>query len=409
MFGWLSKRKTQCVPAVAPTPPVLEPVLAPSETKRIQGNAHLNRNELGAAAACYLEAVRLDERSVPARVNLAYVLLELKREQEAEDQLLQVTAIDPSNVDAHFMLGGIARERGDAVAAIAHFERAVGLDPRFEPGYQEFCKACVEAGQVDRVETPLRRGLEALPNSVTLHFLLGNALHATGQGAAAVDSFRRAIAIRPDHADAHANAAVVLRSLGQLDQATAHLQRVAAFRPGDFSAQLQYGVALLGLDRIDAAIDSFRRAVAIDPTSPVGLSSLGSAYAAQRRSDEAIAQYRLALAADKSHAFAYAGLGVELNEQGRPGEAVASLRQAVELDPTAIEAHSSMLFLLSFLGNPTEYLEEARRYGAKVEARARTAGNAWARLANEPVRVACRAGLWRPSRPPSLGVPRGCA
>ncbi|CAD5373156.1 TPR_REGION domain-containing protein [Rubrivivax sp. A210] len=368
MFGWLTKRATKAAPAVAPTPSAAKPIPGSSEAKRVEGNAHLDRNELDAAAACYLEAVRLDERSVPARINLAYVLLELKREQEAQDQLVQVTAVDPSNVDALFMLGGIARARGDLAGAIAHFEKAVSADPGFEPGYPAFCKACVEAGQVGRVEAPLRRGLEALPNSASLHFLLGNALQVAGQGAAALESYQRAIAIRPDHAEAHANAAVVLRSLGQLERAVAHLQRVAAFRAADFGAQMQYGVALLGLDRVDAAIDSLRRAVAISPTSAAGLTNLGIAYAAKGRSDEAIAQYRLALAADKSHAAAYAGLGVELNEQGRPAEAVASLRQAVELDPTAIEAHSSMLFLLSFLGKPTEYIEEARRYGAKVEA-----------------------------------------
>ena len=367
MFGWLKKRAAVGQPTALP---IQVDAVAASEAKRIEGNAHLSRNEFEAAAACYREAVRLDGSTVPARINLAYVLLELQRGSEARDELMQAIAIDPGNVDAHFMLGRIARENRDLDAAVDHLEKAVTLDPRFEPGYPEYCQACVEAGLVDRVEAPLRRGLQALPGSATLHFLLGNALLVASESDAALESYRHAIGLRPDHAEAHAAVAEILRSTGQLEQAAAHLQRVVAFRPADFNALLKFGIALGSLDRVEAAIEVLRRAVAIDPSSAAALSTLGSLYAAHRRSDEAIAQYRLALAADEKHAFAYAGLGVEMNDQGHPEEAVKYMRRAVELDPGNLESHSSMLFLQSFLASPTDYLDEARRYGAKVAASA---------------------------------------
>ncbi len=396
MFSWLKKRKAP--PSALASPPVgsaarsaapPEPSVlnsaspatpatpaAPvtSDAKRIEGNAHLQRGDLAAAAACYREAVHLDERSVPALINLAYVLLELKQPQgvtEAERHLQQAVALDAGNIDALYMLGNAARGREDVDVALAYFERIFALKPDFELAWRDACLTCVEAGQVERVQTFLERGLEALPGSGELHFLRGNALQVAGRSAAAIEAFERVLALRRDHVEAHSNIAVAMRSLGQIQQSAAHLQRVAALRPKDCEVQMQYAAVLQRLGRTDAAIEAYRRAVAADPQSASALSSLGSAYAAQRRAAEAIEHYQRALAIDANHAFAYAGMGVEFNEQGRPREAMESLRKAIELDPAAAESHSSLLFLLSFLVPPAEYLEEARRYGQKVTERAK--------------------------------------
>ena len=375
-FSWLKMRKAAAAPRAvsAAIPAAAAAVPATSEAKRIEGNGFLGRNDLPAAAACYREAVRLDERSVAARINLAYVLLELKQPaqaEEAEGHLLQAVALDITNFDALYMLGNIAKARADTEGALAHFERVLALKPDFELAWRDACLACVEGGQVDRVEALLQRGLQALPDSGELHFLRGNALQVAGRSAAAIESYEKVLSVRRDHVEAYSNIAVALRSAGRLQEAAAHLQRVAALRPADRAAHMQYGAALLQLGRTDAAIEAFRRAVAADPKSAHALSSLGSAYAAQKRSAEAIEQYQRALAIDATHAFAYAGLGVEYNEQGRPREAMESLRKAIELDPAAAEAHSSLLFLMSFLSPAAEYLEEARRYGQKVTERAK--------------------------------------
>ncbi len=370
MLGWLTNRKAARLSA-APVPAQVPATVSPSERKRLEGNDFLARDELEAAAASYREAVRHDAQSVPARINLAYVLTELNRPKEAEEHLLLAAGLDERNVDAAYMLGNIARSRGDAAAALAHFERVIALKPDFELAYRDACLTCVEAGQAESVGALLQRGLSAVPHSAELQFLLANSLQLEGKSDAAIEAYRKVIAARLDHVEAHSNISVALRAVGNLQGAVAHLQRVTALQPGNRDAHLQYGVVLQNLGRVDAAVEAFRRAVAVDPASAVALSCLGSAYAAQRRSAEAIDQYRLALAADPTHAFAHAGLGVVFNELGRPQEAIASLRRAVELDVNAIEAHSSMLFLMSFLAQPDQYIEEARRYAEKVAARAK--------------------------------------
>lgn len=390
MFGWLKRHKG--VAAAANTPPSSPPVSL-SEVKRREGNVLLDRMDLDGAAALYREAVELDGGSVAALVNLAYVQLELGRAADGEANLLRAIAVDPENADAHYMLGSAMRARGAAAEAVTHLERAVAIRPDFEFAYRDACLASVDMAQLDRAEALLVRGLTNLPNSADLLFLMGNIHNSAGRREAAVDSYRRSIAARGGQVEAHENLAVVLAALGQPEQAAAQLQAVAVLKPRDIDAQCRYGVALQGLGRFDAAVDSFRRAVAIDPTSATALSSLGSAFAAQGNRAEAIAHYNAAIAADPTHYFAYAGLGVELNEQGRPEEAIQRLREALALNPTAVEPHSNILFLMSFVAEPEEYVEEARRYGEKVAARASVlAARADAsRLAVLPARI--RVGL----------------
>ncbi len=375
MFSWLKKKRAAAAPAAPAAVPAAAPLApgpATSDDKRREGNAFLGRNDLAAAAVCYREAVRLDEQSAPARINLGYVLQELGQAVEAESHLLQAAALDAGNVDVHYMLGNIARARKDDVdGALAHFERALALKPDFEPAWRDACLACVEAGQLDRVEPLLQRGLKVLPGSAELHFLRGNALQVAGRSSEAIEAYMRVLDLRRDHAEAHANLAVSLRSVGRLQEAAAQHQRVAALRPDDGVAHMQYGLALQRLSRPDAAVEAFRRAVAADPKSAAALSAMGSAYAGMKRSAEAIEQYQRALALDPAHAFAHAGLAVEFNEQGKPQQAMQSMRKSIELDPNAVEAHSSLLFLMSFLVPAAEYLEEARRYGQKVSARAK--------------------------------------
>jgi predicted O-linked N-acetylglucosamine transferase (SPINDLY family) len=395
MFGWLTKLKGGSAPVPAPSPAPSAPQSAAqaAEAKRQEGNALLERGDLDGAAARYREAVAVDDSAVPARVNLAYVLLELQRPEEAEAQLIGAIALDASNADAHYMLGNTMRARGAAADAAAHFAQAIAAQPEFELAYRDGCLACVESAQFDRAEALLLSGLNRFPASADLLFLMGNVHTKAGRREAAVDSYRRALAARGGYVEAHENLAVVLSELGQPEQAAAQLQAVAVLRPNDVDAQCRYGVALQGLGRFDAAVDSFRRAVAIDPASATALSSLGSAYAAQGRRAEAIEQYHVAIAADASHYFAYAGLGVELNEAGRPEEAAQHLREALALNPAAVEPHSNLLFLMSFVAEPLAYLAEARRYGEKVAARVsqHVARQGRARLADTPARI--RIGL----------------
>ena len=405
MFNWLKKRPPASTPETAPAPANTVATTDPierSESKRIEGNAFLENGQLDKAVACYTQAVALDGRSVGARVNLAYVLIEQQLHAEAEPLLLQAVAIDASNFDSFYMLGGIATARGELASAIRHYEKAIELKPDLEPAYRKACQALVALGEHERADAVVRKGLSVNQQSADLHFLLGNLRLQAKQAEDAIESYARALSIRPDHVEAHSNMALALRAEGRLDAAAKsyrqalaidpgaievrhdlsltlqamgqgcaaveQFQRVVALQPDHFDAHSNLGAVLQSLDQADAAIRSYRLALALKPNSAPAHCNLGLAFAAQGKGNEAIEQYERALECDPGHARSHSALAVERNRMGQPVEAVAEFRTALALDPNDIEAHSSMMFLLSFVASPAQYLEEARRYGAKVTA-----------------------------------------
>ena len=376
MFNWF-KKAAPAANNVAGPPPTNA---AQSEALRLEGNAFLACRNLGAAAQSYRSWAALDPESISARINLAFVLIEQGLGTQARQPLEEALVIDPRDADALYMMAGISKAAGHVGEAIDLYERAIQARPNLDVAYGDACRACIESGDAARAIGLLRNCQQLRPLSADLHLLLGNILLRERSIEPAVESYMQALSLEPDRAEAHANIAQALRAAGRLDAAAVHMQRWAALQPSNSEAQVDCGVVLQGLGRHDEAMDRYRRVLAAEPRNLRALTSLGTALSALGHQRDALVLYRRAVAIDSTCAAGHAGVGVELHGQGRTAEALESFRRAVEAGPDHIEAHSSMLFLLSFVADAQSYLDEARRYGAKVTAQAPALGPPIARL-----------------------------
>ena len=106
---------------------------SPSATElRKQGNALLAQGNLEQAGLSYRAATLADPRNAAAFISLGYVLCEQRRFEEALPALEQAVRIDPSQVDAHFMLSTLAQDLGDMDLAISHLREVLRLRPDFD-------------------------------------------------------------------------------------------------------------------------------------------------------------------------------------------------------------------------------------------------------------------------------------
>ena len=370
MFNWFKKAAPAANGVAGPHPTVAEQ----GEALRLEGNAFLERGNLNAAAQCYSAWAALDTGSISARVNLAYVLIEQTLGEQARQPLQEALLIDPREPDALYMLAGVSKAAGQTGAAIDLYERAIHARPSLDVAYVDACRACLESGDPARAIGLLRHGQTLRPLTADLHLLLGNILLRERAVEPAVESYTQALLLEPDRAEAHANIAQALRAVGRLDAALVHMQRLTELQPLNTDAQVDCGVVLQSLGRHNEAVVRYRRALVDEPRNVRALTSLGTALAALDRHGDALDHYQRAVAIDSTCAAGHAGVAVELHGQGRTAEALQSFRRAVEAGPDHIEAHSSMLFLLSFVADAQSYLDEARRYGAKVTAQAPALG-----------------------------------
>ncbi|MGA9479734.1 MAG: tetratricopeptide repeat protein, partial [Desulfobacterales bacterium] len=123
---------------------------------------------------------------------------------EAETILRKAVALDPKNVEAHFVLGKIYTRSKDYARAIEAYQKAVGLDPDLA---------------------------DAL-------FNLGFIYASTGMYADAEKMFARVVRTHPPYLDkALFNLAMVQQKLGKKEESRTNLEKAVAVKPDNQKAQ----------------------------------------------------------------------------------------------------------------------------------------------------------------------------
>lgn len=272
---------------------------------RQRGNAHLNAGRRDEAANCYRRGLESDPQDSICYCNLGYVLGELGRSAESQAMLLKAIDLNPADFDAHYMLGNLARSRGDWLQAIAHYRAALDINAGFDLCRRELCFSLAQTGQVHEARSVLEQGPALVPDTAEFHYFEG-----------------------------------VLR---------------------------------LAADEFDDAVAHFRRADELHPRNSSILVNLGAAQLKRRQALSAIETYHRVLEFDPGNALAHANLAVAYQQSGQLDLAIQAHRKVLQLDPGYLYAQQSLLCALTHIPgfSPSEYLLEARRYGASVAARAK--------------------------------------
>jgi TolB-like protein/Tfp pilus assembly protein PilF/predicted Ser/Thr protein kinase len=166
--------------------------------------------------------------------------------------------------------------------AIALFERAVQLDPRYAAAWAALGGAYTLKGGFlgmpqlqDKAIVPLRRALELNPSLVSAHVWLGGALAAQGRLDEALASLRRAVEIEPDNADAHQTLArAYWLSKGMVPEGIAELRTSLALNPEAGYTHLQLSMLEALSGNLDAAEESARQAIELQERAISGTEGL---------------------------------------------------------------------------------------------------------------------------------------
>jgi len=301
----------------------------------------------------------------------------------------RIVAVHPESFRAHAHLGGAYLRAGRMDEALAHFERAARLAPRWAPPLLGLADVALKRNETERALELYARGLALDPkqpvaqsnygtalvrvgrfaearaaferaiaeqagapswqrSSAEPHLGLGDALWAQGDLAGARQSYERGLALAPEHAAGHTGIAMLLLELGEADSAAQHLARARAL--GEDSAKHHLGQGILAGARGEAAsaIESYRMALARDATLVPAQNNLAwllatSPEPALRDPAEAVRLAEAAVRASARQVPAYLDtLAVALAASGRFAGAAAALDEALararEAEDTALVA-----------------------------------------------------------------------
>jgi spermidine synthase len=137
-----------------------------------------------------------------------------------------------------------------------------------------------------------------VPDSDTVHNVIGVTLLRQGRYDAAASAFREALKRRADSVDANRNLGTALAASGHVAESMGYLRRAVQLAPGNGGAQYELGTLLLDQRRFAEAADCFQAAVNVMPNSAAAHNDLGIALASMGDLGHATEHFRLAVALD---------------------------------------------------------------------------------------------------------------
>jgi protein O-mannosyl-transferase len=130
--------------------------------------------------------------------------------KDSETLWTQALSRTSDNLTAELNLGEAVYKLGRTPEAIAHFERALQIDPNQASTYSSMGAALLETGRTNESLATLQKAIELDPKSSDAHYNLGNTLLQLGRGTDAVAHYKRALELAPDDIETMNNLAWTL-------------------------------------------------------------------------------------------------------------------------------------------------------------------------------------------------------
>jgi Flp pilus assembly protein TadD len=262
-------------------------------------------------------ALALSPMHAEVHANLAVLLHEARRDDEAETWYRSALQLQPANAYLHARFAALLASRKQGAQAEHHYRRALALDP-------------ADAGT---------------------HANLGVLLSSARRHADAEQCYRQALALAPDNVPAHINLGLLLAGQGALQAAQQCYARALELEPGNAAAFSNLGLLLEQDKNDELAEQCHQTASRLAPELEEVLCNLGNFLARLHRYEEAENSYRRAIALksapeNTASAATYTSLGVLLTETDRAEEAEACFRRAVQVDAAYPLAASNLAVLL---------------------------------------------------------------
>ncbi|NOZ87773.1 MAG: tetratricopeptide repeat protein [Deltaproteobacteria bacterium] len=260
------------------------------------------------AEMSFRKALSIDPDFMDARLNLANVLRDTNRFEEAEKEYREVFARDSRSGVAHYHFGISLQLQKNYSGAINEYKLALKLGFKNTQSLAALGSAYYLKGDLAEAEKILLSALDLDSKNVKAHFFLGR--------------------VYLDHKD--------------MDKAIYHFREALAWDPKDCNAHFWLGVSWERKDSPRDAIDHFEEAIRLCPSKIEAYLHLGSVFRSENAISQAIKNYRYALRIDPSRADILVQIGHSYEMLDDLKSAVKFYKKALKLHPEECSAWKSM-------------------------------------------------------------------
>jgi tetratricopeptide (TPR) repeat protein len=317
---------------------------------RIESQVHRIRGliEKHAYAPALAQATAL-LGEVPENRDVLYLVAvsqrQLGRTAEALATLERLEAAHPQFARLYQERGHCHRAAGDAAAAIAAYQRAVGLNSVLHASWRALAELHGAAGR--RPEAAAAAQQVALLAQLPPPVLAASGLLAEGNLYAAEGILRRFLASNPQHIEAMRLLAQIGLQLEVLDDAEFLLESVLAFAPDYHLARYDYAQVLSRRYKHAAALVEARKLLGVDPANRAFRTLYATVCVGLGQHQEALRTYR-ELLQEAPEPELHLSIAHALKTLGRQSKAIEAYRDAALARPGFGDAYWSLANLKTY-------------------------------------------------------------
>jgi tetratricopeptide (TPR) repeat protein len=257
--------------------------------------------------------------------------------------------------------------KGDNRGALADYNQAIALDPKFAPAYNN--RGNLKADKLNDVQGAFADYNQAIalnPKFADAYNNRGN-LKADKlndvQGALA--DFNQAIALDPKNVYAYTGRGTLkAEKLNDLQGALTDYNQVIAIDPKSANAYTYRGVLKYEkLNDVQGALADYTQAISLDPKSALTYTGRGNLkYEKLNDVQGALADYTQAISLDSKSDLAYTGRGVMKSQKFNDVQgALADLSQAIRVNPNSVRGYYNRGDLFYSAGNRSAAITDFRK------------------------------------------------
>ena len=269
------------------------------------GNQFTAAGDYAHANALLDEGLLLDPGNTAMRLDYARESAAAGDLGEGRQLAQNAVSSDPRNAEAHLTLGLVLLQMKLNQKAQQQLEIAVALDSNYPDGLA-LARAYLARDNEKQATAIFREMLKGFGDTAQIHLDFGLAYAETGHPDKAISEFKVAIAKNDRLPGAHYSlGAAYMQSMGEIDfpLAIAEFRKEIQVSPNDFLSYSQLGYIALAQHRLQDAEQDLTRAASLNEVDPDVYLSLGQLYTEMKQPAKAEAALRksIALTQDLSH------------------------------------------------------------------------------------------------------------
>jgi Flp pilus assembly protein TadD len=171
-----------------------------------------------AAMEQFRHAIAIDPDAAVLRSNLGRIYLSNGEFDAAADELGNAVRLDPNQPMNHYWFGLALHELRRDQEAVATFDAAIKLAPKFASAHIGRASSLQRLGRLDECEQAIRTALQLNAQEPAAFDLLGVLMVSRASPREAIAAFRKSITLKPDNPMVHWNLAMSLLLIGEMEE-----------------------------------------------------------------------------------------------------------------------------------------------------------------------------------------------